>query len=417
MLFFSYHLFHKVGQRVPLPLGSGGNLPCHLTGHWTFASVRFIYGLYFINTMKTVATIKLKIRNSKELIDMSNTFLQAVQYSIDKGFKAKVSNRFKLHHLVYKDLRQWLPSDFACEAIAKASENLKSTKFKKKPIMKSCPISFNRNLFTFSFEKVRIATFTPRQRKDVAIDIPKYYWKYLDWRYQTLEIIKDRKGRMFFHITFSRQINSNITSRSNGKVIGVDLGINNLAVCSNGKVFKTPKTRLRQFHYLRKRLQSKGTKSAKRRLKVLSGRQKRFMRHYNHIVSKAIVSNADVIVMEDLKGIRKQRKGRRFNRWLNNWAFYQLQGFTKYKAEREGKLVVFKNPYKTSIICSKCLSENTSRFGDYFLCLHCGNDIPSDLNASFNLRRLYVTKPHNSVDDTKGQLTTAVDIRVKSPTL
>lgn len=71
--------------------------------------------------MKLVATIKVKINKNNELLDMSNTFLQAVQYAIDKGFKAKVSNRFKLHHLVYKDLRQWLPANFACEAIAKAS--------------------------------------------------------------------------------------------------------------------------------------------------------------------------------------------------------------------------------------------------------------------------------------------------------
>ena len=366
--------------------------------------------------MKTVATIKLKIRNSKELLNMSNTFLKAVQYAIDKGFEAKISNRFKLHHLVYNDLRQWLPADFACEAIAKASENLKSTKFKRKPIMKSCPISFNRNLFTFSFDKVRLATFTPRQRKNIPIDIPEYYWKYLDWNYQTLEVIKDRKGRMFFHITFSRQINSNITSRSNGKVIGVDLGINNLAVTSEGVIFKTPKTRIKQFHYLRKRLQSKDTKSAKRRLKALSGRQNRFMRHYNHIVSKAIVSNADVIIMENLRGIRKQRKGKRFNRWLNSWSFYQLQSFIKYKAEREGKRVVFVSPYMTSQTCSNCL-ELGSRYYDSFVCLHCGNNMPPDLNASYNLRRLSVTQPNISVDDAKGQLTTAVDIRDKSPHL
>ena len=77
--------------------------------------------------MKSVATIKVKITLNKQLIDMSTIFLQAVQYAIDKGFEAKESNRFKLHHLVYKDLRQWLPADFACEAIAKASERSNMT--------------------------------------------------------------------------------------------------------------------------------------------------------------------------------------------------------------------------------------------------------------------------------------------------
>src|SRR3990167_1008428 len=302
------------------------------------------------NNMKSVATIKLKVRHNKELINMSNTFIQAVQYAIDKGFEAKISNRFRLHHLVYRDLRKLLPADFACEAIAKASENLKSIKLKKKPIMKSCPISFNRNLFTFSFDKVRIATFIPRQRQDIPIEIPEYYWKYLDWRYQTLEIAKDRKGRMFFHITFSRDINTPISCCSD-RIIGVDVGINNLAVCSDGKVFKGHKTRIMQHNYLRRELQAKGTKSAKRLLRKISRRQKRYIAWVNHSISKQIVQNADTIVLENLKGIRKGRNkfmGKRFNRWLNSWSFYQLQSFIKYKAEREGKRVVFVKPYFTS---------------------------------------------------------------------
>jgi len=371
--------------------------------------------------MKLVATIKLKVQHKEGLLDMSNTFLQAVQYAIDKGFEAKISNRFKLHHLVYKDLRQWLPADFACEAIAKASENLKAVKLKKKPVMKSCPISFNRNLFTFSFEKVRIATFTPRQRKDIAISIPEYYWKYLDWRYQTLEIIKDRKGRLFFHITFSRDVNST-TSCRNEKIVGVDVGVNNLAVTSDGKVFKGHKTRIMQHNYLRKRLQRKGTKSARRKLKAISGRQKRYIRAVNHKISKDIVTSADTIVLENLKGIRKSRNkfmGKRLNRWLNSWSFYQLQSFIKYKAEREGKAVNFVSPYMTSQTCSNC-GKLGSRYFDSFSCSHCGFSSQSDFNASknlaqfnasCNLRRHPVTMPNVSDDEGKGQSTTEPEFR------
>ncbi|RLG44569.1 MAG: hypothetical protein DRN81_04200, partial [Thermoproteota archaeon] len=257
--------------------------------------------------MKLVSTIKVKTPRIKELINMSQIFLQATQFAINRGFEAKVSNRFKLHHLVYRSLRQWLPADFACECIAKASENLKAVKLKKRPILKSCPISFNRNLFTFRADNIRIATFTLRKRMDVSLDIPEYYWKYLDWRYQTLEIITDKKGRMFFHITFAKEVNT--PSSCGNKFLGVDLGINNLAVCSDGQVFKGHKTRIIQHQFLRKRLQRKGTKSAKRKLKAISGRQKRYMRWVNHNVSKQIVASADVIALEDLKGIRKNRKG------------------------------------------------------------------------------------------------------------
>ena len=334
--------------------------------------------------MKLVATIKVKATRCGPLLDMSEVFLKAVQYAIDKGFEAKISNKFKLHHLVYKSLRQWLPADFAIEAIAKASENLKSTKLEKKPIMKSCPISFNRNLFTFSSDKVRLATFTKGKRQDFPINIPEYYWKYLDWRYQTLEVIKDKKGRMFFHVTFSREVDSP-TSCGNEIV---------------GKFFTGYKTKIIQFQYLRRKLQRKGTKSAKRLLRKLSGRQKRYMRWINHKVSKEVVASADTIVLEDLKGIRKIKRGKRFNRWLHSWSFFQLQSFIKYKAVMQGKAVVFVSPYLTSQTCSSC-NKLGSRYYDSFFCAHCGFSSQSDFNASCNLRRLHVNQPN--VSDREGR--------------
>ncbi len=364
--------------------------------------------------MRLVATIKVKVAKNSELLEMSKTFLKSVQYAIEKGFENKISNRFKLHHLVYKDLRKLLPSNFASMAIAKASANLKSVKLKKKPVMKFCPIIFDRKLFTFSFEKVRLATFNYRQRKDIPIEIPEYYWKYLDWRYQTLEVVEDEKGRMFFHITFSREVPTPSTSCGNEK-LGVDLGVNNLAVCSNGRVFKGYKTKIIQYQYLRRKLQRKGTKSAKRKLKAISGRQKRYMCWINHNVSKEIVSSADVIVLENLKGIRKRRNkymGKRLNRWLNIWSFCQLQTFIKYKAEKEGKVVHFVPPYMTSQICSNC-GEIGSRYCDSFSCPSCGFSSQSDFNASCNLRRHPVTVPIVS-DDVKGHSTIATEFRDKS---
>ena len=365
--------------------------------------------------MKLVSTIKIKA-NNKALFEMFDRFKCAVQYAIDKGFEAKVSDRFKLHHLVYKNIRDKfnLPANFTTEVIGKASANLKSVKLKKKPIIKKCPISFRRKLFTFSFEKVRLATFKPRYRIDVPIDIPEYYWKYLDWRYQILEIVNN-KGTLFFHITFSRDVNTPVSCGD--KILGVDVGINNLAVCSDGKVFKGHKTKIMQLQYLRKKLQRKGTKSAKRKLKAISGRQKRYVRWVNHNISKEIVASADTIVLENLKGIRKSRNkfmGKRLNRWLNSWSFYQLQSFIKYKAEFQGKRVIFANPYMTSQTCSNC-GKIGSRYSDSFVCLHCGFSSQSDFNASCNLRRLSVTQPNISNDDIKGSLrTTATEFRDKN---
>ena len=105
--------------------------------------------------------------------------------------------------------------------------------------------------------------------------------------------------------------------------------------------------------------------------------------------------------------------GKRLNRWLNSWSFYQLGQFITYKAEREGKRVIKVNPYMTSQTCSAC-ERIGSRYFDSFVCKHCGFTSQADFNASYNLRRLGVNQPNVSSGDIKGTVcATAIELRDK----
>ena len=147
------------------------------------------------------------------------------------------------------------------------------------------------------------------------------------------------------------------------------------------------------FKRLRSKLQSKGTRSSRRLLKKISGRENRWMTWVNHNISKKIVNCREgTIVIENIKGIRKNSKGRRFNFWLHNWSFFQLQSFIEYKAIMNGKRIMKVNPYHTSKSCSHC-GELGSRSKSFFVCLHCGYSLNADLNASFNLAK------HHSISD------------------
>lgn len=368
--------------------------------------VRLIKKPIFSMIMKNLATIKLKIPKNKELLALSDNYLKACQYAADKAFETKCQNKYTLHHLIYYDLRKLfnLKSQFAINAIARGYEAYSSCK--KKVCIKHMPVRFDRRTFTFLNDKISLTTND--KRCVIPLNIPSYYQRYLSWRYQTADIFLDKQGRLFLNITFSKEINANV---SVARLVGVDLGVNNLAVTSDGQVFKSPKTQIKQFQFMRRKLQAKGTKSARKHLRMISGRQKRFMAWVNHNVSKQIVSRADCIVLENLKGIRKARNkhmGKRLNRWLNSWSFYQLQSFIQYKAEAMGKTVQFVNPYMTSQTCSNC-GELGSRYGSSFVCLHCNYDFDADFNASCNLRRLHVTQPNVSNDDGKGRLTSALE--------
>jgi putative transposase len=363
-------------------------------------------------------TIKVKSEPIDEVKDISSNYLKAVQYCVNQSVLHKVKHKFELHNLVYYDIRHMfgLKSQFACNSIAKGFETYKSSMKLKGgiPKIQSAPLVFDKRLSTFKWDSIRLTT--NNKRVDVPLNIADYYTKYSDWVYQTCMLI-NKKGTYYLNITFSKDVNidkcnTQITS------VGVDVGVNNLAVCSNGKVFSGHKTKIIQHNFLRKKLQRKGTKSAKRLLKKISGRQKRYMRWVNHNVSKEIVSFGNDIILEDLKGIRKNRKGKHFNRWLNNWSFYQLQTFISYKAELVGKTVTYVKPYLTSQTCSNCSPKIGdvigSRYFDSFSCSHCGFSCQSDLNASFNLRRLSVIQPYNSCDDVKNNFVIATKHRVKS---
>ncbi|MFE5595274.1 RNA-guided endonuclease InsQ/TnpB family protein [Streptomyces sp. NPDC056549] len=178
--------------------------------------------------------------------------------------------------------------------------------------------------------------------------------------------------------------------------IGVDLGIVNIATTSTG--YRAAgrglnRHRKRQLA-LRKKLQAKGTKSAKRLLKKRSRKEARHTANVNHIVSKTIVTTAERtgcgIALEDLTGIRSRvrlRKDQRIS--LHAWSFHQLASFVEYKAKRAGVPLVYVDPAYTSQQCSQCghIERGNRQSQATFACRSCGDVIHADDNASHNIAR------------------------------
>jgi IS605 OrfB family transposase len=144
-------------------------------------------------------------------------------------------------------------------------------------------------------------------------------------------------------------------------ILGVDLGVSNLAVTADGAVFSSARVRgLRRRHRrLRAKLQAKGTRAAKRKLRGRRRKEQRFARHVNHVVSKQIVASAKGsgrgIALEDLKGIRDRITVRRTQRaTFSAWSFHELRSFITYKAEAAGVPVFLVDPRNTSRTCPAC---------------------------------------------------------------
>jgi IS605 OrfB family transposase len=212
-----------------------------------------------------------------------------------------------------------------------------------------------------------------------------------------------------------------------GKVVGIDRGMVNIAVCSDNTFFDSGRLRAvkGRYQYLRRKLQHVGTRSAHRKLQRSSGRERRFVLNTNHCISKAIVNKQfDVFALEKLKMGGMRNRGRRFNRLLGSWSPDELRRFIAYKAEVKSKLVIEVNPRYTSQRCSRCgFIHKRNRHGLSFSCCNCGFTLNADLNASRNIEvlgrseylRLHVNE--QIVAPSEALFTRAADDSYKPPKL
>ena len=204
------------------------------------------------------------------------------------------------------------------------------------------------------------------------------------------------------HIGFRRpKTDTEQETAEDGMVLGVDLGIENLAVTSTASFVSGRELshNLREFENVRAGLQQTGTRSAHRTLERSSDRELRYIRDVLHRASNAIVDEAlryecDVIAFENLTHIR-DRTGAS---WGHKWAFRTLYEQVEYKPEAEGISVKQVGSAYTSKRCAECgftTDENRPTRND-FRCQKCESEANADYNAAKNIGMRYVRRGQQS---------------------
>ena len=330
-----------------------------------------------------------------EILPTIQAYTKAFNFVCQVGFAKKNTDSVSLHKKTYTTVRKYLPSQLAISSRMKATEALTSvftkTKHKKYgscPKSEFCSIRYDKNSYSLFLDKKEVSLLTISGRKRFALAIPEYYKEqFASWRHCSADLTI-RKNKVYLHIVFEKEIADVV---STGNLIGIDRGINNLAVVSNNKFFGggVIKKQVRKYQRLRSSLQKKGSKSAKRHLKRLSGKERQFRADINHQISKQIINSlnpGDTIVLEELTGIRNKRLRKAQRTLLNSWSYFQLEQFITYKAAAKGINVEHIDARYTSQRCSKCgFTAKNNRKQHDFCCKKCGFRLNSDLNASRNI--------------------------------
>ena len=343
-------------------------------------------------------TIKLLLQKNDSLLNTLRINTQIYQEIADAGFTKKTFNKSKLHQVTYKKIRKKYP-DFPSALLQTvrdvASEALKRTNLKKviRPRNFSA-LRYDKRTIRINLKENFVAMSSIDGRQKIKFQQNKHSAKYLDWK-PIAATLSHKNGNLFLNIVVEKEAPHKVIAYE-PEILGIDRGIKNILVCSNNQFFNSKHLRKvkGKYQHLRQVLQSKGTASARKKLKETSGRERRFVTDTNHLLSKRIAeSGFKVFALEKLSGIRRPKKeeykGKKFNRKIGNWSFGQFEKFLKYKAEALGKSVVPVNPRNTSKKCSQCgHTDIKNRKGAKFKCTKCRFELHADLNASRNIAML-----------------------------
>lgn len=330
------------------------------------------------------------------------------------GWTAGIANGVELHKATYypERARTELPAQLVCAARVKATEALKSAKalaaketkrpedkrhLPAMPQSEHCPIRYDARSYRVDLAAGTASLLTTEGRKVVTFRLSPYHRRYADWRTASADLFRDHQGRWWLHVVVTAPTPA---SEPTTETVGVDLGIVHPATDSRGNHYGSDHWQVVEgrTHNLRRRLQAKGTRSAKRHLKRLSGKQGRFRRDCDHVLSKRLVTSVQsgaTLVFEDLTDIRGRAKVRKQQRRrLHSWSFAQLQAFTAYKAQARGVAIGYVDPRYTSQKCSACgHRERANRPNQAdFRCVSCGFVCNADHNASLNIRQDYLSR-------------------------
>ena len=205
-----------------------------------------------------------------------------------------------------------------------------------------------------------------------------------------------RSATMKWYVSFLVEESTNLILESSDKVVGIDMGITNFAVLSDGEFVPNPRFLLKDEERL-KTSQSKrdklpkGSPERRKASKAVSHLYERVANRRDNFaqqVSREWVNRYGTICFEDLN-ITKMVQNHNLAKSILDVAWNKIVQYTSYKAEEAGRKVVLVNPMNTSQICSSCgqivKKDLSVRVHN---CPNCGLSIDRDLNASMNILRL-----------------------------
>ena len=271
-------------------------------------------------------------------------------------------------------------------------------KFKSKKDKQSAlfPLTAISKCNTFETRHITLV----KQLKNIKFRCSDLYHKRLqkykdDIKSATLS--KTKSGNFFLSILMDIPQNEFVKFKKTNKEVGIDLGIKDFVITSDGKKFENKhffKTDEQKLKKLQRQLSKKrnGSNNFHKQCKRIANAFEHITNkkeNYIHYVVNELLSSYDIIYMEDLT-VNGMLKNHHIAKAIQDVGFFKFKEILKSKANANDKQVVLIDKfYPSSKTCSCCgYKNNDLKLSDRnWQCPHCGEQHDRDLNAAKNILR------------------------------
>lgn len=333
---------------------------------------------------------ELKKEKITDLIDNYICFEQKV---INSLWNHKINEGRFVDKKHYKDIKSVLTERYKQCAAKQALANVKSQnekEIKTKPVLRNKSLELDSRFITIekgnnSFDiwiKLKILN-----GKNIYIPSKRHYHfnQYNSgWNMKKSCRLRQNKKGLFLDVFFEKD---DSTLKDKGDTVGLDIGYRKLAVLSDGQVIEP-------------HLKDVITKFYKRKKSHHIVKE-----HINRELKKIDFSNIKILVVEDLKNVKKNSKkknkkgkfirkfNRHTNRLLSNWAYRHILCRLEMLCAENRVLNAKYDPCGTSEACNQCkIRDKASRKDEQYDCVHCGWKVDADYNAALNIRDFYLAQ-------------------------
>ena len=259
-------------------------------------------------------TAQVKLQPTPEQYDLLRSTLQQANAACNTisqvAWSERAFRRVPLHKLVYHDMRDayGLSAQVVVRCIGKVVEAYQLDRRTARTFRPDGAIAYDSRILSWNPQARSVSIWLLGGRQTIAFSAGERALALLQTQRGESDLCLV-EGAFYLYATCAVETP---TPQEVDTFLGVDLGVKNVAVDSDGEAYAPPDAHVNtvrhRYRRLRAKLQAKGTKSAKRLLKKRRRKESRFARNTNHCISKRIVAKAQDsargIALEALGGIR-----------------------------------------------------------------------------------------------------------------